>query len=773
MAVDLDFNTAAASIAIPGKRYWMAPLGTLEAEVISRMQAMCGNAPDRLTWSGNPERFADGYHGPKDDSGWYIAHADHVPTVIAGYWCTGERWSLSATDDSLVRRSPESLRTETTAEEVDFSRWRIEEERRQREAARVREDADAQARARAAYAAAMPASPDHPYLARKHIQPLGWARQDINGNLLVPVFGEGTGTEVLSLQYIYEDGTKRFARGSIMAGRFGFIGSDKPDTTPVLLCEGYATACSLHMATGYLTVFSFSAGNLARVAAFLRKEWQGRRIVICADDDRWPGNNGREKPNVGLEKAEAARAAAGGNTEVARPVFHDLVTRPTDFNDLAVLEGLDAVRRIITPENTIPIITHWDVDLFLGPAPEQEWLVKDLIPAHVAGLLAAPGGAGKGMLELDLALRVAGKPMEGFDFNAEPSDLWLGHRVVGHGAAVLILAEDSLADVRRRLDVLDPDRSRLKAAIGRFYAVALPNAGGPLTFFANGQGRRGEFARTEVFLNILGQLQAIPGLALVVIDPLASFVGCDINADPQAGQFVMGSFAALAGQARAGIMVTHHMGKGNKAGRTGSSAEAIRDSVRGVSSIVDGVRYVIGLQPATGAERDRMEKKKSIRIMPGDLFYGGLVKSNAPADMTISPFLRNRRTGLLEIVMDTDVPAAKEEDDLSSLLAEGIAGAAAGNTPFTRNGRATSLYARRAELAEPLRGLSRERFLALAQELLANGRLVPVQLGAGHRLFEYLDVPGGALARLGRKEAGAWKYGDGLAGGGQKCRHQA
>src|SRR5208283_2962143 len=63
------------------------------------------------------------------------------------------------------------------------------------------------------------------------------------------------------------------------------------------------------------------------------------KIIIAADNDQWT------EGNPGLTKAtEAARKTAA---LLAVPVFQDITTKPTDFNDFHQLEGLDAVRRCI------------------------------------------------------------------------------------------------------------------------------------------------------------------------------------------------------------------------------------------------------------------------------------------------------------------------------------------------------------------------------------------------------------------------------------------
>jgi len=88
-------------------------------------------------------------------------------------------------------------------------------------------------------------------------------------------------------------------------------------------------------------VVAFNAGNLLPVAKALRKRFRELRLIVCADDDaRTPGNPGLTKGT------EAAQAVGGG---LVVPDFGP--HRPgwaSDFNDLAQLNGLEAVRMAIT-----------------------------------------------------------------------------------------------------------------------------------------------------------------------------------------------------------------------------------------------------------------------------------------------------------------------------------------------------------------------------------------------------------------------------------------
>jgi len=163
------------------------------------------------------------------------------------------------------------------------------------------------------------------------------------GDLVVPVRDlDGT---LHSLQFIGPDGSKKFLRGGRVRGCFHLIGDVDAVVTVV---EGYATGATLYLATGHAAAVAFDAGNLPSVAAAVRTKYPAAHIVIAADDDHLTAGN------PGIAKAREAAAKVAG--AVAVPDF-SRIERPadaTDFNDLARLVGLDAVRERIEAALTAP-----------------------------------------------------------------------------------------------------------------------------------------------------------------------------------------------------------------------------------------------------------------------------------------------------------------------------------------------------------------------------------------------------------------------------------
>lgn len=117
-----------------------------------------------------------------------------------------------------------------------------------------------------------------------------------------------------SMQYIQEDGTKRFAKDSKKEGCFHPVGGMEAlaAAPAIVIAEGYATAAQVSQAVGHATVAAFDSGNLPAVAKALHEKYPDKPIIIAGDDDRSQlmthgGNPGREKA---LEAAEAVGGTA-------------------------------------------------------------------------------------------------------------------------------------------------------------------------------------------------------------------------------------------------------------------------------------------------------------------------------------------------------------------------------------------------------------------------------------------------------------------------------
>jgi putative DNA primase/helicase len=189
-----------------------------------------------------------------------------------------------------------------------------------------------------------------PYLQRKGVGPHG-VRVLPDGTLLIPL--RDAAGALWNVQRIAprppaggEPPEKLFTKGARKSGLWHLIGPPPGAGAWLMLAEGYATAATVHEATGRPVAVAFDAGNLQPVAAALRQAFPGVRLAVAGDDDRPTAQ--RTGRNPGREAAEAVAAACSGPALLPRfPA--GAAPGLTDWNDLHQLQGqgLDAVREQI------------------------------------------------------------------------------------------------------------------------------------------------------------------------------------------------------------------------------------------------------------------------------------------------------------------------------------------------------------------------------------------------------------------------------------------
>jgi len=239
-------------------------------------------------------------------------------------------------------------------------------ERQAREEAEIAREREATAaRALAIWKEATEARPDHPYLARKRVSPVATLRE-INADAAVAILGYPPksgdesltgrllvvpikqGDRISTLELIDGGGRKAAmaGRGSKAGGLWAAQPLPDGDVPTLLIGEGVATVLSAMEATRHPAVAALSAGNLPAVARAMRNRYPAATLVILADLVKATG-----EPD-----SHAIEAAEGVGGKVAIPDFGaDRPEMATDFNDLAALRGLEAVREAIadamTPEH--------------------------------------------------------------------------------------------------------------------------------------------------------------------------------------------------------------------------------------------------------------------------------------------------------------------------------------------------------------------------------------------------------------------------------------
>ncbi|MEW8513302.1 MAG: hypothetical protein AB2608_20885, partial [Candidatus Thiodiazotropha sp.] len=200
---------------------------------------------------GKLHRFPGNGKRPSNRAGWCLLFDDGLGGCF-GDWSTGFSETWQAKRDKPYSR----------AERSAFAR-RAEEAKRQAEVERNARQVNAANRAAAIWNAATPAPGKHPYLIRKRIQPHGARIHKGALTLSVVDFTD----RMTSLQFIAADGGKLLLSGGRKRGCFIPVAGDMGNPARVIVCEGWATGCTLAEDEPVsLVLAAIDAGNLEPVA---------------------------------------------------------------------------------------------------------------------------------------------------------------------------------------------------------------------------------------------------------------------------------------------------------------------------------------------------------------------------------------------------------------------------------------------------------------------------------------------------------------------------
>lgn len=346
-------------------------------DVLSQLRS-AGLAVERLE-VGSPRAIRCKVEGgDREKRGWYMLHELHVDSgdlLIVG------SFGVWRGNDNGAQKVALRKTDRLSKDQLESMRRRLAEDRKRIQAQRDREAAAAAQRAGSMWSRLAPTG-ESDYLATKGIGSHG-LRFTPNGSAVLPLL-DAAG-KIHGLQFLRSAALANQARrpakefwppGVVKKGHFHLIGAPQH---LVLVVEGYATGASVHEATGYPVAIAFDAGNLAPVAAALRKRYRQARVLICADDDILGKCQHRQAdgkvcgarvvltqhpthcPDCGEEHRYTNAGVTGASTAALEvegawlaPRFADPDAReaaylakgakPTDFNDLHSTEGLHVVR---------------------------------------------------------------------------------------------------------------------------------------------------------------------------------------------------------------------------------------------------------------------------------------------------------------------------------------------------------------------------------------------------------------------------------------------
>jgi phage/plasmid primase-like uncharacterized protein/KaiC/GvpD/RAD55 family RecA-like ATPase len=374
-------------------------LATGVAEEFRRfIQDLCGSAPDHVVADGRWHSFRmDDTRHKGSRPGRYLLHNDERPVG----------WVMDWRDEKVRHRWFGQGSGET------LDRAEIARRRDARQMDRLRAFQDAADDALAFWRECKTISEVHPYLERKGVSAYG-TRQGSGRRfglgdapcVIVPISdAEG---KPLTLQAIRADGERRFWPGTTHEGGHFMVGKDD-GTSPVVFCEGFSTAATLHEATKHPVVMAINTSNMIHVARWAGHRFAGREMIVAGDDDWHLVDHPKVQRNVGKEAAEAMAKALGGR--VIMPDMAGLVTEGgDDFNDMAKEYGMADVTALFSAaaeraDTEAPLPFEWfdEIDAQL----EANWLVEDIIPSAGLCLVYGHPGSGKSFFALDMAMHIA------------------------------------------------------------------------------------------------------------------------------------------------------------------------------------------------------------------------------------------------------------------------------------------------------------------------------------------------------------------------------
>lgn len=404
-----------------------------------------------------------------------------------------------------------------------------------------------------------------------------------------------SGQEWRGIQRIYDDGSKHFPYGTHKQGAYALVGNFAVGGF-VYVCEGYGTAASIHEATGSICVVAFDAYNVAPVIESLIAERIPRtKIVACLDNDQW-----NDKGNTGARIAEEIRYRF--NVRAVLPSFegYDTKDKPTDFNDLARLAGIEEVQRQLgigeiieppPPPKTLllpkPYVRKDPRTLAPRPFVYADHYAKGYVSATVS-----PGGGGKSSFGIVEAISMAlGRCLyTGEPIRYGPMRVWY------------LALEDPEDEMDRKIEAvclhynITGEIPNLHLHSGRerpvCMAVEMRSSGGMVSVVA--QSDAGQIKQ---------QCQKL-GIDVLIVDPSVGSHAVSEN-DPVRQDKVMAVWRQISEDVHVGVELQHHSRKLN-------GQQITIDDVRGATSIINSARSIRLIAPMStdDAEELRVEEDR-------------------------------------------------------------------------------------------------------------------------------------------------------------------
>lgn len=439
--------------------------------------------------------------------------------------------------------------------------------RSDREAERIADQLEAIEKARARWEnAVLVEGTTNEYLERKKVPPHN-ARKE-GDNLLLPMFGDDG--EIQSVQSIRPDGSKKFHPGAPAKNARMMIGVHLGRT---FICEGFATGASIFEAIPDQVCIAFSKDNVVEIARDFHA--RGTPFVLAAD------RNAEEKMTLLA-------------TELGCPIV--LPDIGDDFNDFMIASGVDTVVESINaqireygravallpppathdPFDTVDAFDYEEADIPLRP-----WIIPGVMLRGATHLFAAPGGTGKSLFTLQLAMVLA-------------TGMKWGHWQPREKAKVLIInAEDDLDEQRRRISAARTTMGVSAKDIGGRIRIARKTDN---LVISRIDGKTGMPSRTDLVDELREYVKA-EKFDVVIVDPFAETFEGDENSNSEAPWAMKLWRDEIARAANCAVYLVHHTAKGSADKGAGNA-----DVIRGAGGLVNSARMAATLFLMTPGE---------------------------------------------------------------------------------------------------------------------------------------------------------------------------
>ena len=234
---------------------------------------------------------------------------------------------------------------------------------------------------------------------------------------------------------------------------------------------------------------------------------------------------------------------------------------------------------------------------------EQEWIIEGLIMKGDITLIHAPGGVGKSMLGLYIALYLAA---HGTD-PKNPLNIIFGRFPVPKPRATLFIqAENSAAAMHQRIQAMTTGNPTLKNGLSRVLVLGQYKD----TTITGKRFSDPEFCAFVVqYIKKIEKQEGIK-IDLVIIDPLISYLDGDENNSVQT-RATLDGISQMSSQTQCTTIVIHHA---NKSGKEYRGSTAINDWTRNRISLSPEEATKPDTDQKTGSLIPKLKKTKLIRV---------------------------------------------------------------------------------------------------------------------------------------------------------------